>query len=492
MSIKYRKVAILFLFCVLIITTRAQQSWGLAGSNYAGVSNIDLNPSIMVLSKCSWDFNILSADASLLNNSFYANSQFVFPQFFKQEIKFATSNMSDQTKLQQADVVINDKIQNTTFLNISSTIKGPSFMYSNGTDAFAFTTAFKGGVSAFNLPKSLMQLAYENLNSNSFYSQSFRVDNGVNIAAMSWLEIGGSYARKLDETSSFIYAGGVSLKYLIGLAGGYALSNGIDYLVPYRANFSPTDLNLSYGHSINSEKAPISLSNPLGTGISADIGFTIVRKKNTKSRPYYPCPNLSKGSSTQSAAKNYHWKLGMSLIDLGGITFSTNASQYTYASVASSWDNITRVQPKTLAEIDQLLIDHFNGDKNSIKSSHFFMYTPSAASVQFDYNYNDLFYGNFSMVQRIVMSNEARLARMNTLAFTPRYEKLDFEVAMPLILNEYVYPNLGLMIRYKYFFIGSDQLGSTLGMSSMYGLNLYFGFKIKHVGRVGKDARVRY
>ncbi|MEI6595561.1 MAG: DUF5723 family protein [Bacteroidota bacterium] len=477
----------------LINVASAQQTWGLAGSNFAGVSNIDLNPSTMIFSKCTWDLNLMSVDGSLLNNSFYTSSQFAFPQFFKPEITFATSNMSNKTKLLAADLVITDNIQNSTFLNISSTIKGPSFMFSNGEDAFAITTALRGGVSAFNLPKTLVQLAYENLNDRSLYNQPFKVDNGVGGAAMAWFEIGGSYAKKLSENAKYIYAGGVSLKALVGFAGGYGLSNGIDYTVPYRGNFSPTNLNLGYGHSINTEKAPISLSNPLGSGTTMDIGFTVIQKKHTKSRPYYSCPNLTGGSSSHySTAKNYKWKFGFSLIDLGGITFSNSASAYNYKNVDTSWDKITRVNPKTLAQVDQLMYDKFNGANNASMTNRFFVWAPSAASIQYDYNYNDLIYVNFSVVQRIVINTEARLARMNTLAFTPRYERSDLEIALPFILNEYLYPNLGLMVRYKFFFIGSDQLGSTLGFASLYGLNLYFGFKINHIGRIGSDPRMVY
>ena len=167
-----------------------------------------------------------------------------------------------------------------------------------------------------------------------------------------------------------------------------------------------------------------------------------------------------------TTAKNYKWKFGFSLIDLGGITFSNSASAYNYKNVDTSWDKITRVNPKTLAQVDQLMYDKFNGANNASVTNRFFVWAPSAASIQYDYNFNDLIYANFSVVQRVVINTEARLARMNTLAFTPRYERSDLEIALPFILNEYLYPNLGLMVRYKFFFIGSDQLGSTLGLTA--------------------------
>ena len=165
------------------------------------------------------------------------------------------------------------------------------------------------------------------------------------------------------------------------------------------------------------------------------------------------------------------------MIDLGGINFSTNAAAYTYKNVANSWDTVTKLNPTTLKQVDQIIYDQYNGALNATQKKSFFIWVPSAASAQLDYNINDLFYVNLSIIQRIVISSQPRLARMNTLAFTPRYEKSNFEIAIPFILNEYVYPNLGFMVRYKYFFIGSDQLGSTIGLTPLYGLSFYFGIK---------------
>jgi hypothetical protein len=119
------------------------------------------------------------------------------------------------------------------------------------------------------------------------------------------------------------------------------------------------------------------------------------------------------------------------------------------------------------------------------------MWAPTAISAQFDYNYNDKIFVNVSIVQRLVINTEARLARMNSFALTPRYETPSFEIAMPIIINEYLYPNLGLMVRYKSFFIGTDQLGATLGITSLTGLDVYLGIKINSFAK-RKEPKVRY
>jgi len=483
---------IVFYFLSFSLHLSAQQSWGFINSNYAGVSTVDLNPSAMVFSNLGWDINVLSADVSVLNNSFYNSPKFALPLLFKQQINIGVANTSNVSKLTNDDFIIHANIQTNTFLNLAVNIKGPSVMFTNGNSAFAFTTGFREGTSITGTPKNLTRLAYENLVYGDLYNQSLSVPNGTNIAVMVWSEIGISYAHKLTDDYFSLFSGGISLKFLSGYAGGYAISRGIDYTVPYASNFTGTNLNLDYGHAVHNENNPVMLSNPIGSGISTDLGITYIRKKKPKKGPYYPCPDPTGMSASYVPPRNYKWKLGASLLDVGSISFKTDAVAYSYSSAAFSWDNATNVIPKTLKGIDSLIAIHFVSTNTSSPKNFFQIWLPTALSMQFDYNYNDVIYFNTSFVQRLVLTSDAHLNRMNSIAITPRYETYNFEVAMPIILNEYVYPNLGLMIRYRYFFIGTDQLGSTLGFTDLYGLNVYAGIKISHFGYTRKDPKMVY
>lgn len=480
-----------FNLIVLYNTCTAQQMWGISGSNYAGISNIDLNPSTMVISKVGWDINIVSFDAGVINNSFYSKPQFVIPTLFNNEIKFATSNTSSEKRLNEADIVIRDDIQPSSFLYMNVNVKGPSIMYNTGEHAFAFTTAFRTGISGFGLPASTVRMAYENLNYPALYNQPLHVEKGVGLGAMAWMELGGSYAHKIYDGFNYLISGGASLKFLIGNGGGFAISHGVDYMIPYRANFTATDLNLDYGHSIANEKNP-SITEPTGRGVSADIGFTIIKKNRRNSGTFYGCPTMTQRSRLQLISRNYKWKLGMSLIDFGGIQFTYMSEMYSYDNVKYAWDTITHIKPTTLAELDKVVYDYYYSKGNASHRNNFFIWTPTAVSAQFDYHIKNPYYVNVSVIQRLVIATEARVARLNAIALIPRFETEAWEVAMPLILNEYMYPNLGLMVRYKNIFLGTDQLGSTLGFTSLYGLNLYMGIKISNLGPIRREPKLVY
>jgi hypothetical protein len=64
------------------------------------------------------------------------------------------------------------------------------------------------------------------------------------------------------------------------------------------------------------------------------------------------------------------------------------------------------------------------------------------------------------------------------LAITPRYETRRFEAAIPVTLYEYKKPHVGFAMRYRFFVIGTERLGSFTGLWDTTGYDIYFGFKI--------------
>lgn len=98
---------------------------------------------------------------------------------------------------------------------------------------------------------------------------------------------------------------------------------------------------------------------------------------------------------------------------------------------------------------------------------------PGAISAQFDYRISESIYLNSTIVQRITPSFSPSLARMNSIAIIPRFEKENVEVSIPLVLNEYKSPNMGLAFRFKYILVGSDRFGETFGFKTMYGADFY-------------------
>ena len=112
--------------------------------------------------------------------------------------------------------------------------------------------------------------------------------------------------------------------------------------------------------------------------------------------------------------------------------------------------------------------------KNSYKA-----YLPTALSIQYDYNFENGFFLNGTIVQNLSFFNQLGVHRQNSFAVTPRYERPRFEVAMPITLRRYYSPSLGLAFRFwNNLIIGTDRLGSILFNGDTYGTDIYFNIKI--------------
>ena len=68
--------------------------------------------------------------------------------------------------------------------------------------------------------------------------------------------------------------------------------------------------------------------------------------------------------------------------------------------------------------------------------------------------------------------------RANSVSMAVRYETPFFEVSMPYSMYDYYRHRIGFAMRYRYFFAGTDKLGTFVGQGDITGLDVYFGIKL--------------
>jgi len=80
------------------------------------------------------------------------------------------------------------------------------------------------------------------------------------------------------------------------------------------------------------------------------------------------------------------------------------------------------------------------------------------------------------------------IQRPSVLVFTPRYETRRFELAFSFGMYNLQEMRTGLMVRWGPLTIGTDKLGSFMGLSDVTGFDIYghLAFKIIHQKRCGK------
>jgi hypothetical protein len=123
--------------------------------------------------------------------------------------------------------------------------------------------------------------------------------------------------------------------------------------------------------------------------------------------------------------------------------------------------------------MDTISYKFYGDNKSSYAGNSFYMWLPSALSIQFDYHYYKHWYVNASLIYGFDLS-PASVSRPSEIAITPRYETRGFEANLPLSLYDWREARIGLTLRIYYLTIGTEKLGQFFGLSNFSGMDLYF------------------
>lgn len=423
----------------------------------------------MLSSKLYFDVSLLNADIFAENNYIYlSKSEYKFSRFFQSNPNFPTHGEKDE------DVAYDKYNKDSKNAYGSIRVGGPSFMMVYGRHAFSFQTSMRTAFSVHNLPYDVAKFVFTELDYTPQFNIHYNDNKKFGCAAMSWGETGISYAysiyqRRLDQISA-----GITVKKLFGYAGGYISGKNVDYMVPNSDTILIYNLNANGGFAIpvdydkNEYPGPGSFFR--GSGWGFDIGFTYERKrKEISNRPFY--------KMCEQKYQGYVYRIGVSLLDVGGIKFKDNARKFSFNNVSYNWYEVSDLN---YIDIDSTLIDfsnRFYGNSTELVTGNTFtIYLPTALSMQFDYSYNKNLYLNSTLICGFQL-NEASVHRASQLSLTPRYESRLLEASLPLSLYEFNKLRIGAAIRLGFLTIGSDKLGGFFKFSDFEGMDFYFALK---------------
>lgn len=465
------KIVVLVLVNLLVFTNSpAQEMLGLRSSNFAGLQGLGINPSSMIDSRLKWDINILTVNVSLENDYLYIPKNKL--QFFG--IKNIVNQVEDKAYLDDFDRTDNN-------LYFSTSVMGPSVMFPyTRKHSFALTTNFRTAISCNGLSPEAAKYAYEDfgydplhfINTFNLYDIS-----GAEFNAMGWVEYGLSYATLFQETEKEALKGGITLKLLQGVSAGFVRDVHGDFNVLDDQDMLFSPLSLQYGRvNYNSFEHINGFSDLVnGYGFSFDLGFTYEWRKAPSEIRF----EMDGEQQVDMEKNKYRARLGISLLDIGSILYNRNANTFDLTSDSAFYPNWDVDNFADNWDFDHTMSQIFYGDRYaSLRKDNFRMRLPGALSVQADFRLNDKFYLNTTVVQSI-RNTVTGVDRPSMYSITPRFETLWFEVATPVSFIDYEAKSLraGLALYLGAFWIGSDKLGSLLGLSDMYGMDIYASFK---------------
>lgn len=460
----------LLFICLLVgvFQSKAQEMLGMTQSNYAGINTLMVNPSSMLNSRNWLDINLIGLDVFADNNYVFMpkedfwifdllSSNYVPPKYGKYERPIM---VADNSNLKNA--YINQR------LNL------PSVMLANFTEAYGLSFSYRTAVSGRRIPFDVANFSYYGLEHAAQQRIEYN-DNNFSFAGISWGEIALSYATILKHKRFDLWTGGISLKYLLGTGGGYAKINNVRYVVLNDSTVDIRNLDAEVGfgapinYSTNTYPGPGGLFP--GRGLGFDVGVTFIRSPRE-------LKNIYRDRLCSQRYEDYKYRIGISLLDVGRIKFASNAQKHVYDNVSHFWEDLD-LGFDNLNDILRDVSQRFYGSPTaSLTDTIVSVGLPTAFSLQYDYHYDKNVYLNGTAIIGLPIFGDVSVERPSQIAFTPRYESKAFEASLPLSLYNFHTPRIGLALRFYSFTIGTEKLGSLLGMTDFYGTDLYLSLRL--------------
>lgn len=472
-----RQLKLTWIFiCFLLFLQPAvngQEMLGVTFGNYSGINGVMINPATMTNSKNFLDINIIAADYFFFNNAAYIPAADVsIYDLWKPGFQFPTYGEKQSNLLYY-------KNQKTKAATMNFRLQGPSAMFNYGKHSFGITTAVRYFISGNNVPWEIPVFGFESLKYEPLQNIAF--DNfAVDFSTTVWMQIGISYAYNIYNYQNNSISIGASLNTLWGYAGAYGDVSNANYILlnDSTINIRNLDAQVGFALPVDYYTNDLPMNEPFfkGKGLGLDIGVTYVKKKYVGTQRWQHV--------SQQSYEEYIYRVGLSFIDIGRIKYSKNAQLIDYDNVSAFWQNFDTISYDNVNQVIEQLSNVFYGDPNaSFAGNTIKIGLPTAVSLQFDYNYrNNIFFGVF-LIQPIRI-NRNTLRRPAQIAFIPRYETKQLEFSLPISLYDYRYPRVGFAARFSFFTIGTERLGTYLGLADLNGADIYMAVKINF----GKDT----
>jgi hypothetical protein len=448
MCVMIRRIPLLLALCCAF-HVHAQERYGLLNSNYAGTDALPMNPARMA-DQWSWmDINIIGADLFIRNDhvSVGSASRTVLGEM-RESIRSAQGN----------GFVLTESVRDggrRAFTNVR--VVGPSLALTLGRNSVGASVGSRFSMSFTGIDRPLARFAYNGLGFSPQWRTRYQ-DENIRLTAAAWTEFNLSYARLVLAEDHTLFSIGATAKYLLGHGGVGLGFDVLDYTVLDSARAQIHEASGHYGLAVPSLNA--------GRGLGLDLGavFTRTLEQADGHVPHKVCEPLP-----------YDWRLGASLMDLGGIRYR-DAMAGTFSTSRSFFPDYTTIQLADAQAADSLIAASLSTFE---RSADFSVGLPTAFAMQLDKRVVDHVYVAANWVQSLSFPSTMRLRRPNTLALVPRLEWRRFEAAIPVVVHEYAItrPSVGLMLRLNNIVVGSDDLLPLISRRGLFGTDLYFRVK---------------
>jgi outer membrane protein OmpA-like peptidoglycan-associated protein len=426
------------------ISAHAQSYIGFYQDNYAGVQSVLFNPASIADSRFKIDVNLISI-SSAVGNDLYGVSLFdTFKTGYNLEQESTKSYSSNNNAVFNTDIM------------------GPSLL---------LNIAPKHAIAIYTRARAIVNIVGVNGNVIDEIAKSNTFDfdyllGSPTTVGNSWGELGLSYATVLYEKGNHFLKGGITAKYLQGVANYHI--KGEDIHIQYVANPLRPELSTysSTGTAIYGTSQDFSTENDViidskSNGFGADLGLV-----------YEWRPDLDASNNSRNDINKYKIRLGVSVTDIGSMKYNKG--------VRNAYDlneTITQDDFDSATNYDEFIKSYYN---STAVDSDVISKLPTAVHADVDWNVHNKFYLNLNGDLGVVDSSKLNQNSIaNRVSLTPRYESKWLGVYLPFSYMQYsTQPQIGIGIRTGVFFIGSGSLFSNAFSNNSKAADFHLGMKV--------------
>ncbi|MEM7654660.1 MAG: DUF5723 family protein [Bacteroidota bacterium] len=455
----------IFLAC-LSSPAFGQQFLGFQTNNYAGIYGIDLQPASIAGGQVRFDatlgggmLHVQNNYVGLLNSALRGGTLF--------------DNINDSTRNRLLPQLLNG---NDKAIMYNLDLHGPGAMLAlSPKHSIALTSRFRSFFNLDNIGEPGAVFAYTGLDAPEQYGIRYNNDR-LSLDVMSWLELGVGYARELYSDGPNYLKGGFRIKYNIGIAAAYLYANDLDYSFTNSDILNVHSADVSYAHSeliggIDPGFSFDQLTNrdQGSNGWGLDLGFVY------EYRPDHETFFSGEGEyrTERNDLPKYKYRLGFSVVDLGGINFNQDSNSFDFTGSVLDYD-ISRLGGNNVAFFDSVVNAEFDGTD---PPDRFRMSSPTLISLQADVRFSRNFFLN--VVPQIAVKSRLRGRRVHTATWitaTPRFESRWLGLGVPVSITDFDGVTVGAVLNAGPFVIGSGNLTDLWLKQRTKGLHVFGGF----------------
>ena len=477
-----KKLLLLFSVCSLLsLASSAQEYLGLSTGNYSGLHGVMLQPANVADNRYKFDINLFSTNIGFRNNyigfsrKYFVNNRFSFKDYdsyanFKRNVLTSRNLNGD----------------NVSF-NLNNRLNLPSVMITTGKKSgIAIGLQSRTSIAVENMDGQFAEQLYNEF-ANPVTGLSYDL-SGMEISALNWFEGSLTYGRVLIDNGKHFLKAGVTGKYLGGISSAYLNVDDMRLTATSDSSIRLDGDRVGYGHSSTSITSEIGRDyRPDASGVGFDAGLVYEFRGRINKFKFLKFDKEDEEvyTTTRRDKNKYSFKVGVSLLDVGQLTFNSVPLARDFSSSLNNI-NIRNNGIKDIRTFDTFLSRNVNYlDTNLNNSYDYTVAMPTALSAQFDLHLLKGFYVNamaYMPFKSLNKDADFRVFTPNYYAVTPRWESRVAGLYVPIVYNNNNLVNrevtIGTTVRLGPLFVGTSNFLTLFKQDNIRAADLHLGFKL--------------